>query len=355
MTPTFRSSGGGASGAVLTRSANAVFDSSECLTVSRSARSGHRKVCVMRVLVLGGTGFVGGAVVRALVADGHQVHALVRDTGRGAELMAAGVRLHVGDMVAPATYVDLAREVDAVIHAAQLSTSGRLTQPKVDAVFAADAVATRALAEVCAQVGNRLVYTGGCFDWGDGGDRILKEDSPLAPSPMGVGHAAMAAELATRASRDGLDYVRVVPGFVYGPGGLFASAFVDQARRKRLRVLNGGTNVWSCVHVDDLGRAFALLVTSGLPGRSYTVADDQALTLRALTDATTDALGVKRVGTIPAPVLALILGRPLVTSLATSFRLDSTRIRSELGWHPAYPTFTEGVGPTVAALLRGKP
>jgi nucleoside-diphosphate-sugar epimerase len=308
----------------------------------------------MRVLVIGGTGFVGGAVVRALVADGHQVQALVRSLGRGAELASAGVSMQVGDMTAPQTYVGLAREVDAVIHAAQLSTSGRLTQRKVDRVFAADAVATRALADVCSEVGNRLVYTGGCFDWGDGGERLLNEDSPLAPSPMGVGHAAMAVELARRASGGGLDYVRVVPGFVYGPGGLFASAFVDQVRRGRLRVLGSGTNVWSCVHVDDLGRAFALAAALGGSGRSYTVADDESLTLRALTDATTDALDMKRVGTIPAALLGLIIGRPLVASLATSFRLDSTRIRSELGWRPTYATFSEGVGPSVKVLL-GKP
>jgi nucleoside-diphosphate-sugar epimerase len=58
-------------------------------------------------------------------------------------------------------------------------------------------------------------------------------------------------------AEQGLDVVRLNPGFVYGPGALLRSAFVEQARKGRLRCIGNGSNRWSCVHVDDQGRAYA--------------------------------------------------------------------------------------------------
>lgn len=144
--------------------------------------------------------------------------------------------------------------------------------------------------------------------------------------------------------------VRLSPGFVYGPGGLFATAFVDQARRGRLRCIGRGANWWSCVHVEDLGAAYVAALTGAPAGAAYAVVDDEPLRLRELTDLTTDALGRPRVGTAPPALIGLILGRTLTASLVTSFRIDGRRIREQLGWAPARPRFRDEVAATVAAL-----
>jgi nucleoside-diphosphate-sugar epimerase len=52
---------------------------------------------------------------------------------------------------------------------------------------------------------------------------------------MGEGHAREARFLQRMHAKQGLDVVRLNPGFVYGPGGLLRSAFVEQARKGRLR------------------------------------------------------------------------------------------------------------------------
>ena len=304
---------------------------------------------MMRVLVTGATGFVGTAVVRALCAEGDEVIGLVRDPARAADLAAIGAVLHRGDMRDPTSYTPLVAGVDAVVHAAQLAVPGRLTPARSRQVFAADAVMTRALADACIQHGRRLVYTGGCFDWGDHGEDWIDEATPLTPSPMGVGHARQAVYLDTRHRDEGLDVVRLSPGFVYGPGGLLASAFVDQARRGRLRCIGNGHNWWSCVHVDDLASAYLAALTRAHPGTTYAVVDDEPLRLRELTDLTTDALGKPRVGTVPPALISLILGRTLVASLVTSFRINGARIRHDLGWTPTRPRFRNAVATTVAA------
>ncbi|MBM7806281.1 nucleoside-diphosphate-sugar epimerase [Geodermatophilus bullaregiensis] len=167
---------------------------------------------------------------------------------------------------------------------------------------------------------------------------------------MGVGHARQAGRLDRRHREQGLDVVRLSPGFVYGPGGLFASAFVEQARAGRLRCIGRGANWWSCVHVEDLAAAYLAALTRAPAGTAFAVVDDEPLRLRELTDPTTDALGRPRVGTAPPTLVGLFLGRTLVASLATSFRISSARIRDQLGWIPTRPRFRDEVAATVAAI-----
>jgi nucleoside-diphosphate-sugar epimerase len=249
-----------------------------------------------------------------------------------------------------ATPFPLRSEGQPVVHAAQLTITGRVTRAKSDAIFEADALMTGALAQASPRHRKRLVYTGGCFDWGDRGDEWINEKTALAPSPMGVGHARQAALLQRLHEEQGLDVVRLNPVFVYGAGGLLRTAFVDQARRGRLRCIGSGQNWWSCVHVDDLGTAFALAVRHAKPGAYYAVADSEPIRLRALTDAVTDAMGLQRVGQGPPWLVGLFIGGPLVASLVTSFRVDASAIRKDLGWQPTHASFASGADAAVHAL-----
>src|SRR5262249_33855269 len=102
-----------------------------------------------RVLVTGATGFVGGAIVRRLRHAGHELIGLVRTRESGKSLEAFGVRAAVGDMLKPETFAPLVADVDAVIHAAQIPTTGRFGTAKLDAVRNADRIMTGALASEC--------------------------------------------------------------------------------------------------------------------------------------------------------------------------------------------------------------
>jgi len=282
----------------------------------------------MRVLVTGATGFVGSAVTQALLADGHEVCGLVRDLDRGALLAARGAQLHCGDMRDPQTFVPLVAGVDVVVHCAMLAVSGPLDAERTAEMFAADAIMTSALADACLRHGTRLVYTGSCFEWGDHGEDLIDEDTPMTPSPLGVGQARQSRELERRHREEGLDVVQLIPGFVYGPGGVFAAAFVEPARRGQLGCFGHGSNWWSCVHLDDLAAAYVAAITRAAPGTTYAVTDGEPLRLRDLTDLTTDALGLPRTGTVAPQLVGDLIGHTLVASMVTSFRIHGARIRS---------------------------
>ena len=74
------------------------------------------------ILVTGGTGFVGSAIVRALRASDRPVRALVRDEAGGEELRALGVETVVGDMAEPASLRRAVQGVDTVVHLVAILT-----------------------------------------------------------------------------------------------------------------------------------------------------------------------------------------------------------------------------------------
>lgn len=297
----------------------------------------------MRVLVTGATGYVGGAAARALVAAGHDVVALVRPASR--DRAPAGAEVAVGDLDDPASYRDLAAGVDCVVHAGQRRTRGRITGRQIALLARTEATAVATLAAACAAGGTRLVHTSGAFVFGDHGADWVDEDTPLTPSPLGTHHAAGVRTL--RAA--GLDLRVLHLGFVYGPGGNFTTILYDPARRGILRCPGPGRNYWSPVHLDDAAAAY-VAAAEHPAGGEWVIADDHPQPLRALVDQVTDALGRRRVGSVPGAVLGLAGGRPAVGSLLTSYRLRNARAKAELGWKPVHPAFADGLPGTLAAL-----
>lgn len=146
-----------------------------------------------RILVLGGTGSIGAAVVAELVRRGDQVTGLARSEASAQRLSAMGARSIAGDIAAPARWVERLPPVDAVVHAA--------------ADFASDmgAVETRLLDALLPALGGmqpkpRFVYTGGCWLYGGTGDRVA-DASLRSPGGNPVGARARLTQRPEAADR----------------------------------------------------------------------------------------------------------------------------------------------------------
>jgi nucleoside-diphosphate-sugar epimerase len=266
-----------------------------------------------KILVTGATGRVGSRFVRRLLANGDGVRVLVRDPERAAWLATAGAEVIAGDLRDPAAVAGAVGGVDAVVNLAAAFRG--VPDEEAEAINHRAAVE---LAEAALAAGvTRHVLASTNLVYGPGRGRPTHEDDP--PQPAGAYPVSkVAAEDAVRGLA-GLDARVIRFAFVYGEGDPHLRESLMWARdwpaHQRLHL----------VHHADVGQALLLVLRAeGIGGRVYHVGDDAPVTAAEL-----HALN----GEEMAPDAA---DRPLADPW--SGIIDTTRIRTELGFRPIYPS-----------------
>ncbi|KAG0187765.1 hypothetical protein DFQ28_005850 [Apophysomyces sp. BC1034] len=326
------------------------------------------EMAVTRILVTGANGFVGQVLCHELLGRGHQVTGLVRSAGGHAP----GVREwvlgdgHPGTGAATATPPFASMEdawprdlaVDAVVHLAARVHVMRDDAADPLARFRATNVdGTLRVARAARRHGARcFVYVSSikAIAETDAG-RPLSERDPAQPEDA-YGRSKLEAEqaLADLGVQTGLEIVIVRPPLVYGPRvrANFLSLMTAIARGVPLPL--GAIDARrSVVYVGNLAHALALCATeSGAAGGCFHVADDDDPSVAGLARAIGRHLR-RPARLLPVPVGWLrAAGRltghmPQVERLVTDLRVDTSRLRTVLGWRPPY-SLDDGLAATAA-------
>jgi dihydroflavonol-4-reductase len=227
----------------------------------------------MTTLVTGATGFVGSAVVRALVRRGEPVRAMVRRNSSLDLLEGLPVEIVPGDLDEPASCRAALEGCDALFHVA---ADYRLWVPRPDAMYRTNVEGTRhlLLAAAAARVA-RIVYTSSVATLGLRPDHLpADETTPVTLAAM-IGHYKRSKFLAEQAVREmaaetGLPVVIVNPAAPVGPGDARPTPtgrVVLEAARGRIPAnVDTGLNL---VHVDDVAEGQLLAFERGRVGERY--------------------------------------------------------------------------------------
>jgi dihydroflavonol-4-reductase len=233
----------------------------------------------MQVFITGAAGFIGGAVVRRLVARGDQVVAMVRDLERASPLRELGVELRLGDLTRIPLIVDAMRGADAGIHLAGDYRVGIPAQERPE-MFDANVGATNRIVEAARTARlERLVYASTANVLGDTHGRIVDEKYRR---DLGEGFLSTYDEtkfLAHRAVEEqiaaGAPIVIVMPGVTYGPADHSSiGAQLRDAYHGRLRYTSFGDMGMSAVFVDDVAAGIVAALDRGRIGESYILAGE---------------------------------------------------------------------------------
>jgi nucleoside-diphosphate-sugar epimerase len=310
----------------------------------------------MRVLVTGGSGFVGTVVCERLARRGAHVVAAVR-TASAAPSSAMSVHA-VGDLSAATEWTDALKGVDAVVH---LAARTHQVDPGTDADLAAyrrvNVDATGRLARDAAAAGvKRFVFASSIKV---NGERTSRAQPPLTgadtPRPEGAyGKTKWEAEqlLAAVARSTGFRLLILRPPLVYGPGNKANFYALLRAIDRGLPLpLAAIQNVRSLVYVENLADALCAAATHTEAEGTYTVADC-ALSTPDLVRALARALGrPARLVHCPPALLrwsARVVGRAaMVRRLTDSLVVDATAVSAALGWSPLVP-LADGMARTAA-------
>ncbi len=207
----------------------------------------------MNVLLTGGTGYIGSAVLRELLRAGHQVTAVVRSDAAATTVRGAGATdVVVGDLTDSDWLAGRLAEVEGAVHTA---SPGDASSPDFDR-----AVVT-AVRTAFAGTAKPYVHTSGLWIYGSGTG--LTEDHPLDPPALTAWRPGVEAGVL---DSDLLASV-VVPGVVYGHGAGLPTLLVDAPRdgAGRVVLVGDGSQHWGVVHVDDLAALYVLVLDSGSP------------------------------------------------------------------------------------------
>ena len=316
-----------------------------------------------RVLVTGATGFLGGALARALSAEGAEVHALVRPGSDRAALDGVAIAWREGDVTDLSSVRRAIAGVDWVVHAA-----GRLGRAgEADAIYRTvnvDGARHVLEAALAASPRPRVLHLSSPGVLGPTRPDGAAEDAPLAPGNPYERSKAAAEAIALALAGRGLPVVVARPGFVYGPGDRHVLGLFRAVQSGRFFHVDGGRRLCQPTFVADAVAGMLACMAAGRPGRVYHVVGPRAVTFRALGETLATALGVPAprldvprwaamAGATALEVAARALGRtaPLGRTGVAFFSEDRVfsgrRAREELGFAPTHD-LAEGAAETVA-------
>jgi nucleoside-diphosphate-sugar epimerase len=282
----------------------------------------------LRVLVLGGTGSIGSAVVRELIGRGHEVCGLARSNASAAKLRELGAMPVAGDIAAPELWAAKLPHVDAVIHAAcDFNTEmGAIDRHLLDVLLPALAAQPKR---------PRFIYTGGCWLFGATGDDVATEGTPFRPLPA---FAWMVPQLRRILDAPGIDGIVIHPAMVYAPGGgVFLRFAQDAVERDAIRVVGSESVRWPLVHGEDLATLYALALEHALARSSYIGAAIDGLAVGRIARAFAKRFGTRREEPqiVSAEAITAELG-DWAKGYALDQRLSGAKARRELGWRPKH-------------------
>lgn len=277
----------------------------------------------MRIFLTGGTGYVGSAVLDALLRAGHQVEVLVRNREKATHVQRRGAHPVIGDLSQPASFAESVAAADGAIHAAiDYSSRG----PDIDA-SAIDALMTPANGRP-----RFFIYTSGIWVLGPC-PTPADETAPVNPIAQSAWRAPHERRVVD-ASGGGLRTVVVRPGVVYGGSRGIVGDLLKDAANGLVRVVGTGENHWPLVYERDLGELYVRLVASPDASGVYHANDEGDERVNDLVAAIESHVPIRpSVRRVPISEARKKMGAN-ADALALDQIVRSPRARA-LGWHPS--------------------
>jgi dTDP-glucose 4,6-dehydratase len=328
----------------------------------------------MRLLITGGMGFIGAAVVRRMLAAGHHVLNLDKLTYAASPERLADVLPHPRHEFTQATVNDASalRDIfarfdpDAVLHLAAESHIDRSIYEAADFIQS-NIVGSYTLLEAArrysenlaparrAQFRFHLVSTDEVYG-ALGPEGVFTETSPYAPnSPYSASKAA--ADMLARAWRHtyGLPVIVSNCSNNYGPWQhpekLIPTILIAAMEQRPIPIYGDGSNIRDWLHVEDHAAALQAILERGRIGETYNVGGEAERTNLAMAQSLCSLLDEKAPHAAPhARLISFVGDRP---GHDWRYAIDAGKIRHELGWRPTV-ALDDGLRSTVRWYLQNR-
>lgn len=281
----------------------------------------------MRPVLIIGCGDIGRRVGQRLVAQGDRVVGVTRRTTLAADLHGAEQLILDLDGHAAAKQLPLR---DALVFYFAPPPDHATGDPRLSRVLDAARM----------QRPTRIVYISTSGVYGDCGGAWVKEDRPANPRTERAKRRWDAEQqLQAYFKETGVPIVILRVGGIYGAGRLPLERI-----RKGVTVICPDEAPWSNrIHADDLASVCIAAAERGAPGAVYNVADNKPSSMTDYFYRVADAVGLPRPPCVPLDQAKHKLSAAMLSFVEESRRLDTSRLREELGVRLRYPSLAEGL------------
>jgi len=286
--------------------------------------------------LVAGCGYVGRRLARALLSRGPVV-GLTRSEASAAELDAQGIDAVSWDLDSAEAPVPRGIGTPSVIYYLIAPPPAGTTDPRL----------RRFLAKLPARPA-RIVYLSTTGVYGNTSGALVAEDAPLNPATERATRRVDAERVVREwCERHGVGWTILrVPG-IYGPGRLP----MERLKRREPMIRHSEAGLSSRIHVDDL--VTACLLAGSAPRaveRIYNVTDGNPTSMTEYFERVATLTGVPPPELVTRAEAERLLSPGLMSYLAESRRVDSSRIRDELGFTPRFKDLRLGILSSLPAL-----
>jgi nucleoside-diphosphate-sugar epimerase len=284
----------------------------------------------MRVFVTGATGFIGSAVVKELIAAGHQVLGLCRSDEKAAALAAAGAEVHHGSLEDPDSLKAGAARSDGVIHLAFNHDFSKFAANCED-----DRQVIKALGSVLAGSGRPLVVTSGTGMANTVPGQPATEDGAVISSDVIPRAASEEAAAAVAADGVNVSMVRLPQVHDTVRQGLVTYTIAIAREKGVCAYLGDGHNRWPAAHLLDVARLYRLAIEKAEPNAKYHAVAEEGVSHRDIAHAIGRRLQIPVKSITPEEAQAYFGW--LAMFAAHDMPASSAQTREKLGWQPIGP------------------
>lgn len=301
----------------------------------------------MKVLILGGTGLLGSSLVPKLQARGHDVSVLSRSEAALSSLEDQGVSGILGDLLEPEAFLSDLTPHDVVVSIAMPLEFGRMSGKAFKKVTERTTKFTQSALDIGYKLECPIIFTlGTSYKTGPG--EVADETWPI--ERFGLTLAGVEAERLINETRaEGHPVIQMIPGQIYGPGGMFLKMY-NMLKSGKFGVVGKGENRIPRIHVEDCAEAYALAIDKLPINESFIIADDTPCTMREFMDYMASCVGMSKPRTIPRILARLVMGKLLLETMEIDCVVSNSKLKEMLGWELKYPSFRDGLPNVIEAL-----
>jgi len=308
----------------------------------------------MKVFVVGGTGFLGTRLVTRLIEQGHEVTVLTRRIEKTPALEKLGIKAVVGDLLRPESFISGLSPQDSVVFVAMPEVRPVRMAGKQFRVLRENTTTTLStVITIGEKLDCPLILTLGT-SFRTKGDEIADESWPIERFGMTRIGEFVDPLIAEAMQKGHPPLIQMIPGQIYGPGGLFKNLMYEWMRKGKYRVIGSGDNYIPRIHVEDCAQAYLRVLEKMPVGERFIIADDDPCTQREFADFMANCMNVPGPKSVPGFIVKLVMGGLIYETITMNCLVNNDKAKKDLDWKLKYPSYREGLPAAIKEIESNK-